>query len=317
MAYRFKLDENLNAGFRRIGLEQINRAQRELEDAADPALAVHGARKSLKRIRALLRLVRPGLGEDAFARENARFRDIARLLASARDKHVLLQTAEKLERQGGSHVKAAFAAARGMLSGRPNRAAHNGSSRGAEAVIAELRDSMKRFKKLRIEPDNFNAVTKGLEQSYRRGRRAFALAYECLDDEAFHDWRKSVQQHWRHMALLSRAWPELMNARASEARELSQTLGDDHDLSMLASLAKDELSVEHARVIGHLASERQDKLREAVWPRGLRLFAAKPARLRHKLELYWTLARRIAQKDGPGPGNGKDRAPNKPLETHG
>jgi hypothetical protein len=59
MPYRFKLSEPFDEGVRRIGLQQIDRAIGELEAALKAGGQVHATRKTLKRIRALLRLARP------------------------------------------------------------------------------------------------------------------------------------------------------------------------------------------------------------------------------------------------------------------
>lgn len=77
MAYRFDLQERSGDGFHRIALEQIGSAERILLRSSKPHAAVHGARKSIKRTRSLLRLVRPLIGETTFHRENARLRGIA------------------------------------------------------------------------------------------------------------------------------------------------------------------------------------------------------------------------------------------------
>ncbi len=85
----------------------------------------------------------------------------------------------------------------------------------------------------------------------RRG----ALNRHCQEagatDEDFHALRKSVQQHWRHMQLLSRAWPEALSARADEAKALSQLLGEDHDLYVLRSFAE-----AHCRCAGRRRDHR-------------------------------------------------------------
>ena len=62
---------------------------------------MHETRKALKRLRALLRLVRPAMGEAAFKQENAQLRDIGLSLSGARDRHVLLETVNKLEGAAG------------------------------------------------------------------------------------------------------------------------------------------------------------------------------------------------------------------------
>ena len=76
MAFRFKLGEPFDEGCRRIAVEQIERAQILLQGKGDQAIAVHETRKSLKRLRALLRLIRPAMGEEAFKAENGQLRDV-------------------------------------------------------------------------------------------------------------------------------------------------------------------------------------------------------------------------------------------------
>ena len=101
MAFRFKLGEPFEEGVRRIAVEQIERAQNELQAKGDHAVAVHETRKALKRLRALLRLVRPAMGDDVFKQENAQLREIGLSLSGARDRHVLLETVNKLEGAAG------------------------------------------------------------------------------------------------------------------------------------------------------------------------------------------------------------------------
>src|SRR6185437_13892719 len=77
---------------------------------------------------------------------------------------------------------------------------------------------------------------KGLRQSYRGGRKALAKAFASGSAEDFHEWRKALQHHWRHMQLLTPCWPSELSARVEISRSLSQILGDDHDIAMLQHL---------------------------------------------------------------------------------
>ena len=56
---------------------------------------VHSVRKKCKRIRALLRIVRPQIGS-SYKPGNIFFRDIGRKLSCIRDQHVLSETLDKL-----------------------------------------------------------------------------------------------------------------------------------------------------------------------------------------------------------------------------
>lgn len=278
MAFKLKLNEPVDKGFRRIGLEQIERAQRELEGVASTSTttAVHETRKSLKRVRALLRLFRPGLGEAIFREENARYRDIGAMLSSARDSHVLLQTALKLETLPGQVTNAGLAALKKQL--QEGEAATASVPAGVvDDALARFSKAAKVFRRLKVGDGSFAIVESGLKRCYRKALDCFDAAYASGQDEDFHEWRKTVQQHWRHMALVARAWPDHFASRVAAARALSQLLGDDHDLAMLCahvrSLPTGRLSAMHVNEIERLAMARQTELRAEVAPRGRQLFA--------------------------------------------
>ncbi len=297
MAFRFKLGEPFEEGVRRIAVEQIERAQNELQTKGDHAVAVHETRKALKRLRALLRLVRPAMGDDAFKQENAQLREIGLSLSGARDRHVLLETVNKLEGAAGLSRK-------GLVSGlRASIAAANGE--GAPVTMKEaqgrLDEAKIRLTEVRLQGGGFDVVGAGLERSYRKACRTFRKAYNQPSDEGFHEWRKGAQAHWRQMTLLARAWPEYLGARASEARTLSQLLGDDHDLAMLVAFVHSDaattISGEHAALIEKAARQRQAELRVRAKPRGDRLFAEVPKRLRRSIGIYWQAATALKEQE--------------------
>ena len=300
MAFRLKLAEPFGDGCKRIAREQIDRAQAQLKDADDPPVAVHETRKSLKRLRALLRLIRPSIGDEVFRAENAQLREIARILSGARDRHVLLETIAKLEAGAGASRHTLARNVREVLNG-----ANGGEGpvdvaamRQAHSRLAEAKG---RFARLRLAGGGFDLVGAGLERSYRQARRAFNAAYDELTDEAFHECRKSTQQHWRHMALLTRAWPACLGARISEARRLSQILGDDHDLAMLVAFVRSEagarLGQERIAKVETLARQRQRELRALAKPAGARLFAEGAGALRRRIAVYWEAAVALREPD--------------------
>ncbi|MGE3306171.1 MAG: CHAD domain-containing protein, partial [Rhizobiaceae bacterium] len=59
-----------------------------------PSSSIHAARKRFKKLRALLKLVRSG-DEEFYARENARYRDLSRSLAPAREATALVETVDR------------------------------------------------------------------------------------------------------------------------------------------------------------------------------------------------------------------------------
>jgi CHAD domain-containing protein len=320
MTYRLQVNEPIAKGVSRIGVEQLEVAQARLASRNDVAAAIHDTRRCLKRLRALLRLVRPALPPNVYRREANRLAGVGRLLADARDHHVMQQTLAKLgERFDDLPAGIGIKLTRLMANGAgPKQSGASAQSR--RRALAALQQAHMFFARIGRRDIGFEQAAAGLERSYRRARRAFSDAYENASDEAFHEWRKAVQQHWRHMQLLSRVWPDVMGGRASEAKELSRLLGEDHDIHVLLTFASErgKATLPEGELASLVALGRslQAELREQAKPRGARLFAERASDLSERIGLYWHAARDLkvvaSHHDEKGPAAPKSSKPAKP-----
>lgn len=291
MAFRFKIDEPIEKGFRRVGIEQIDKARRQLSANADPVAEVHEARKCMKRVRALLRLGRDGLGDTVYRAENAQFRSIAQSLSGARDDHVMLETVVKLAAEGEERMAPIVARLKEALLAHRSDGAGDDTKSTIETATDALERALRRFKRLHIEPDSFSTLELGLVRNYRKGLERRDVAYAENTDDAFHDWRKCVQAHWRHMALLIKAWPGLFEAQIEAARELSQILGDDHDLGVLrnriSAFPSETLTADDTHDIEEFIQTRQAALRRKAKPHGEMIFSERPKAHGHRIATIW------------------------------
>ena len=100
MPYHLIPGERVPAGVQRIVREEIESAVGQLTGKGESDLdeAIHEARKNIKKIRGVLRLVRPQLGE-VYTQENIHFRDIGHLLSEFRDAGAILETFDALRRK--------------------------------------------------------------------------------------------------------------------------------------------------------------------------------------------------------------------------
>lgn len=285
MGFYFALsDASIGDGFRRIATEQIVRAIRAAGDTGrDAGLRIHDVRRRCKRLRGLLRLVRPGFSE--FARENARIRDAAAGLSVARDQKVLLDTLETLD-VGAAHAERPMPVAtapEGAWTSRDNAAL-------AQFLVAmeDLRPSAERWT---VRGEGYSLVGKGLVKTYRaaqlRQRRA-----ECLGTpEAFHRWRKEVKYLFYQLCLFQASAPDIIPAFRRSAEHLSELLGRHHDLAMLTdALRRDSEALApglDAPAIIALAERRQRELAASAISLGNQLLAERPAALRRRFEAYW------------------------------
>lgn len=285
--------EPLGSGHRRMALGQLDVAIEALEGGAakaSPEQLVHEARKALKRLRALVRLLRDELGEQSYERESALLRDAGRRLARARDAEVLLSTLQDLiarhqgklaSRRGVLRLRAR------LLQERDGAAALALADSATHAgTLAELRAMRARVGEWRLaEPGGIEAVEPALERLYGRGRKRMRRAAKAKGESGrtrtLHEWRKRVKD-LRYAA-------EMLGVQklAKRADELGELLGEEHDLAVLAQRVRREAKAGRAsgapgrrarKLLLKLIAGHRRKLRKRALRDGERLYARKPAR---------------------------------------
>ncbi len=309
MAYRFKLDDLGAKGFRRIAREQLQRAMTELSRPEFTAASVHETRKVVKRLKSLLRLMRPALSEKIFRARYRRISKIGDALAHARDRFVMIETLGKLETRFGPESIGILQPLRPLLAGARDTASERADPLATRRALAMTIIEAQKFEKMSFKSRGFDALSAGVEQTYRHARRNLARAYKRPSDEAFHELRKTVQWHWRQMALISRGWPEYFEVRIAAARKLAEILGDDHDLAVLEAEVR-RLSSQlpaDAAPIENLIIQRKEELRTEAKPHAERLLAERPGEFVRRISVYWESARRLRvvdrdkEEDGEAP----------------
>lgn len=246
MPFRIDPKKPFDDEIRRAGLELIEDTVTILRDRpSGPHEAVHDARKRFKRLRALYRLIRKA-APDFSREENARFRDIARSLAFARDATALVETAEYLEAFALSDTQGeALRSITAMLRARRDHAVKYEAAldEAISAAITGCEAGRERLKTLSL-PDELRDSARLLRTSWarqrKRARQALADCHERADVEHFHELRKAGQTYWMHLGLMRRIWPSAMRAKRADTKRLVDILGHEHDLSVLAAVADRE-----------------------------------------------------------------------------
>jgi CHAD domain-containing protein len=309
VSYRCKPGEPVEAGLRRVALDQLERAFAELDDdALDVHATVHQVRKRCKKVRGLLRLVRPALAGDVYARENGALRDAAGGLSDLRDAEARIETFDALVADYGDALDGeAFGLVRRALCARRARERDSSASR-ADAVgrLERFRASLGRVRERAegwsLEAEGYEAVRGGLKKTYGRARRALAAAYADGSTEAFHDWRKRVKYHGYHLRLLREVWRPATKMRRGQLDRLSDLLGDEHDLAVLRRHLLDHpvrgIDGPTAEALHGLVAARRARLRREALPLGQRLLAERPKAFARRLGAWFE----VAWGDGPAAG---------------
>lgn len=298
MAYRLKRkDDGVGNAVRRIANEQIGKALASI-DSAERAEAVHDVRKRCKKLRGLIRLVRPAFG--GYSDENAAFRRIAGMISGARDAKVMQDTYDLLmsDHDGSLDRTALGPIRRQFTMERKSRIEDGGVDDHLDEARERLVEARERAQSWTLDDDGWDAVAGGLKKTYGRAVDAAERARDCPDGEQFHELRKRVKYHWYHCRLLENLWPDMMATRKHAAKQLSDILGDHHDLHVFAGrLAQDPdgfgSSADVEVAIG-LARARQARLEAQAWPILNRMLVQKPKVLGQHFEALWN----VWQKDG-------------------
>lgn len=289
MGYRISLKQPLARQLSGIVREELDTALESLAGDEPDAGAIHEARKCVKRLRAVLRLVEAELGPEG-EKFTTQLRTAAHALAAMREADANLETLALLQKSYPSVITgAAAAAARRGLEGREHASRTNAGealqlARGAlEQVKLSAPERVNRVARFRV-------VREGAVQAYRRTRRVLRRLSIDASDAAFHLWRRRLKDHYYHMLLFERIH-SAPRARARALNRLEECLGDDHNLALLSDLIlaspRRYGTAQHtALLLGFIATE-QRRLRLLALAQGKEAFGWRPAEFAEALEGWW------------------------------
>ena len=243
-----------------------------LLEPAEAGQSVHGARRRIKQLRSLLRLLRQPMGEAGYGEAGIALRQAAQALAGQRRAEALVGAAERLEQSRGSET--------GFWVGlaQAHRAAHAAEADPARA-LGTAREAVGQASHLLSQPlasgGSEDAVWSAFLAAYRKARKLLGAGLKDGEPETLHEARKFVIHHLHHLRLLS-----LQDHRQRELEGLRETLGDLNDLDELQQLA-DGVAVPSAEA-RRIRKARERLLRQARKAAG-KLFRHRPAALAKRL----------------------------------
>jgi CHAD domain-containing protein len=313
MALKFDIRESLRREIPRIARERIDRVIESLSEKPQPsAESIHEARKDLKCLRAVLRLARGSVNAEVRRRENIFFRDAGRSLSAARDSQALLEALQRFGRRHRPHLQDMTPKQQFM---------HEFIEKIREKIdqekidrlpremlrklVQELRGAGRRaglwFDGTVLEPGNeWGAfVGTGLRRTYRQGKNVVwqfeMIGPENASDETWHELRKCAKALGYQLRLLRPIWPGPINVLLREIDQLTDRLGDDHDLAVLRrrilnepySPSENQDSADTRHIFLQSLDRQRRKLQLESLHLARRIYVEKPGQFEHRLAAYW------------------------------
>ncbi len=258
--------------------------------------AVHEIRKSCKRVRAVLRLIRDEIGYSAYYRENRRFRDLSRLLSQTRDYEALSNSVNYLRgREMDDKISRVYSELTTELD-RSKDEALDRLKREKKVFLQiekEIGEARNRIELFGFPSENFEVILPGLMRTHKKWKHLFAACLDKSDEDMIHNLRKKSKYLMYHMQILRPVFPEIIKGYAGTLDKVSGKLGDHRDLYLLRQQVPRLLDNTYPKsVTGHIDSaiekEMNDKLETALRA-GRYLYLEKTGRLMDRIHNYWKI----------------------------
>lgn len=301
MVYRLRRDESLSRGLKRVLLEELEQCLDWLTadgDAQPAPKASHDVRKSLKRMRSALWVVRGAVGPRRFRVEWVAFRDAGRKLSGLRDAVVVADCYHRLRQQLLAAPKGPDPVAELLQ----REASSDDEVSPASDVMARLQAARRRIVQWELQPLGADDLWEAIRKIYRRGRRASRELQPGSAAESFHDWRKDAKHLYHQFLLVEGMRLNLLRPRVAAVDHLAEQLGREHDFSMLErrilALPK-KVRAEATAVLAGALIERR-KHQECALQAGQTVYTQKPGAFIEELDAYWKTWRSVRRAPPAG-----------------
>ncbi len=271
--FRVKKNEPLADGLRRVFCGQLDKALGQIEERPDKNSTVHDVRRTVKKLRALLRLIRDVIGDEVHAAEDERLGAAARSIGGVRDAQMRLKTVEQLGRRFSGR-RSAFVSTREILKAE--------LARLASADTGSIRETSEKLETAKAQAGGWfpadikwRQIRSGLRAIYKEGCQTFRKADASRAPEPVHEWRKRVKTLYYQFQLLENLASRSVKKLIRETEILGELLGEIHDLDILRAALVDQTISEERDALLSLIDLRRSKLLRAAIALGRELHAEK------------------------------------------
>lgn len=252
------------------------------------------ARKSLKRVRSVLRLLRDSISEDQFKSEERHIKDLSKAFRPVRNACVTEEVLTKLLVAHKTLIAPADAkeilAVLGAHTQNILLAAFN-EDKTLRSTLGDLQAALERIPRLEIKGSLKESAIQGIKRSYRANWEDFESCHESNFPEIWVSWRKNINFLATEVDLVKGHLTGEIRDWNEKVHQLSDCLGEHQDLLFLEEEAAEIKSLFENRKLFksliELSIERRKELRKQVRKEAKHLFLASPKEFIQTLSSTW------------------------------
>ena len=261
----------------------------------DAGKAIHEARQSYKKCRAILRLMRDAMGYASYYRENISLRDMQRELSRIRDADVQRSLFKRLSKrypEYGSKAWFTRIIEHAKMNFDMEMKRFFETDKAAD-ISRYTRSKAAHIQQLELTGEGFEIIEGGLSRIYRQGREmgktVFCQEVDPYEVHAFRKRAKYLQFQLSYLRTISR---EMFKAMSTTMEELTENLGYYNDIH-IACTTIEEIAEDNnltQKKLGILLSGLREEMQKAksdsrkVYET---LYVEKPRHFISRISHYW------------------------------
>ncbi len=234
--YELSLHKNevLSEGIMRILMERTDAILFHCSPApGDIHTSIHEIRRNIKKIRAVLRLIRDEAGYGFYYRENRFYRDQGRLLSEIRSIEILNHSLNLVNRnfktgiprEEVNHIAAEIAERRNDIIINTIE-----KQKILQHISSEVSVNRERLKTFKLEKNDFSGIKPGITRIHKHCRNYLKICTKNLQITKLHDFRKKIKYLLYQLQMIYFVFPSLLKVYISSLDTIADNLGIYRDL---------------------------------------------------------------------------------------
>ena len=267
------------ASVRQALLREIQAAAAGVDRPTPTPAVIHDTRKRIKRARAVLALLGHALTDQDRIDCDGELRAAGRVLSELRDATVMARTEARVRALAGLPP----VPRRTRIPGQEALGRERGRKAHAHLVAAAARLS-----DARVLGRGWARLGPGVRAVYRRGRHRRPPREAEASSERLHAWRRHAKRLWHVLELFESVNPRRIGPAIADARRLSQTLGEEHDLAMLAAqIRRRRPRTDDDAGMLHVIADRRTRLTRRALRLGAKVYDERARSFEKRLREDW------------------------------
>jgi CHAD domain-containing protein len=285
--------EGFKDGIHRILDTLHDEAAKYIMSRSRQHISIHELRKNVKKIRAILRLIRHEIGIEKYRELNDRYRNLAGQVAVLRDDTSQIELLESMQKKvDDPQIRRTISKAiRQVQRKRKKEFDEFYKSKKHNTVYYYILSSKEEMQKLDFNGDPDYFILQSLKRIHNRARSAMETSGLLKSDEVYHYWRKQVKYLMYQLTVLNLAWPAYFKIYISELNKLGNLLGKLHDLNLFNEHIHEEklivLKPAQKRIMLKYIYRKRAELKKKIAITGEKLFSESSEAFSMRIHDFW------------------------------